>query len=100
MRRKDPVTPELHAAVLTRDRECVLWKRDPSHACRDQWGNPHRPDDLARLSLEHVKDEPRMGKRGPSDLRHLVAMCHAANIAVPSKAAREWMRDYLARTAA
>lgn len=94
--RKDPVTPETHAAVLVRDRACVLSKRDPEHVCRDQWGNRHDPDDLARLSLEHVKSELRAGRRAPSDPAHLVAMCHGANLAVPSKAEREWMRGYLA----
>lgn len=95
MRRSDPVTPELRREVLRRDGECVLVKRDPFHVCRDQWGNWHLPNDLNRLSLEHVKSEPRMGVRAPSDPRHLVALCHAANIRVPSKDERAWMRAYL-----
>ena len=36
-----------------------------------------------------------MGKRAPSDAWHLVAMCGWANVAVPSKAQREAMREYL-----
>lgn len=99
-RRKDPVTTETHAAVLYRDRECVLSKRDPEHVCRDQWGNRHEPDDLARLSLEHVKDELMAGRRAPSDPAHLVALCFGANVGVPSKVEREWMRAYLKEVAA
>lgn len=95
--RKDPVTPEMRRAVLLRDRECVLWKRDRMHVCRDAWGRPHAPFALDLLSIEHVHDGYGMaGKRAKSDLAHLVALCHAANIAVPSKDMREWMREYLA----
>jgi hypothetical protein len=94
-RRRDPVTPEVRETVLLRDRECVLVKRDPLHVCRDQWGNWHVPWHLDKLSLEHVKDDLRMGVRAPSDPAHLVAMCHAANVAVPSKEVRAWMREYL-----
>lgn len=97
---KDRVTSELHAAVLVRDRACFLSKMDAGHSCRDQWGNPHAPTDLAMLTLDHVKDAPRMGKRAPSDLAHLVAMCWAGNVGVPSKAVREAERAYLARVAA
>lgn len=95
MTRKDPVTPEVRQAVLDRDRECVLVKRDPMHICKDQWGRWHPANAVDRLSLEHVKDQPRMGVRAPSDPQHLVALCHAANLAVPSKAERAWMRLYL-----
>lgn len=92
---RDRVTPELHAAVLTRDRQCVLAKMDPAHVCRDIFGNVHRSDDLGRLTLEHVKTELRMGRRAPSDLEHLIALCGFANNAVPSKAQRQAFRAYL-----
>lgn len=94
--RKDPVTPSLHAAVLRRDRGCVLAHLESAHECRDVWGVPHRSDDLAKLSIEHVKSEPMMGRRAPSDLQHLVALCYAANVGVPSKEQREQFREYLA----
>lgn len=93
---KDPVTSELRQAILERDQACVLSKLDPSHQCRDQWGTPHRSDDLGRLSLEHVKGESRMGLRAPSDLGHLVAMCMSGNLAVQSKVVRNQIRAYLA----
>lgn len=92
---KDPVTTEVRAAVMRRDRRCFVTRVDPDHVCRDEWGYPHPSDDLSRLTLDHVKDAPRMGKRAPSDVRHLVLMCHSANVGVPSKAIREAERAYL-----
>ena len=99
-RRRDPVTPEMYEAVMRRDGQCVLAKRDRSHECRDEWGYPHASTDLSRLTIEHVKDEPRMGSRASSDLAHMVALCAAANVGVPSKAERAWMREYLAEVTA
>lgn len=96
-KRKDPVTPELRDFILNRDKECLAHKLDPEHVCRDTFGNPHSPYDLWRLSLEHVKSELRIGRRAPSDPRHLVALCYALNDRVPSKAEREAFRSYLAR---
>lgn len=96
MRRKDPVTPDVHDEVMRRDRECVLAKRNRAHVCHDQWGRWHASDDVAKLSLEHVKPELMAGRRGPSVARWMVSLCHAANVAVPSKDERAWMRSYLA----
>jgi hypothetical protein len=62
--RKDPVTPELRAAVLARDWACVAPRLDPSAGqCRGV------------LTLDHVKSQPMMGKRAPSDMEHLVTVC-------------------------
>jgi hypothetical protein len=36
-----------------------------------------------------------MGKKAPTDLAHLVALCAYANVAVPSRAMRDGMRQYL-----
>ncbi len=63
--RRDPVTPELRQAVLLRDGGCVAARL--SHFLRGQCSG--------RLTLDHVKDQPRMGKRAPSDMAHLVALC-------------------------
>jgi hypothetical protein len=93
------VTPAIHAAVLFRDRGCILAKMDPEHACRDQWGNPHAPTDLGALTLEHVKDDLRMGKRAPSDPAHMVALCWAANLRPPTKEQRAGFRAYLREVA-
>ena len=95
------VTPELREAVLLRDRRCVLSMMDAAHFCYDQWGQVHHSDDLHRLTLEHVKDRLRMGKRAPSDLSHLVALCGYRNaIRPPTKVERAWMREYLMKVAA
>lgn len=92
----DPVTPEVRDAVLRRDGRCVAAILEPMHhECRDMWGTPHRPDSLWKLTLEHVKDELRAGKRAPSDPEHLVALCYGANVGVPSKELRAKLREYL-----
>lgn len=93
----DPVTTEVRAAVMVRDRSCVLALLEPGHECRDQWGNRHSPRDLARMTLEHVKDQLRAGKRAESDPAHLVTLCWAANDRVPNKAQRAAFREYLSR---
>lgn len=63
--RRDPVTPDLRRAVLERDGwACVAPRLDPA-AGRCE----------GRLTLDHVKDEPRMGRRAPSDMAHLVTVC-------------------------
>ena len=89
------VTPILRRVVLLRDGMCTLARIDADHQCRDQWGNPHAIDDLDKLTLEHVKSASMMGRRAPSDAAHLVALCAAANIAVPSRVQRNAMREYL-----
>lgn len=94
--KKDPVTAVVRWSVMQRDKACVLWHRDPSHVCRDKWGRTHAPSNTRLLTVEHVKEALRMGVRAPSDLGHLVAMCHAGNVGVPTKEEREWIRDWIA----
>lgn len=94
---EDKVSAEMRRAVLARDKACVLWIMDHGHSCRDRFGVPHAPFDERRLTIEHVKDQIGMGVRAPSDMAHMVALCGGANVGVPSKAEREWMRDYLRR---
>ena len=90
------VTPALRDAVFARDGRCILFNLDPDHVCRDRWGQPHMPGATHLLTIEHVKSELRMGLRAPSDMGHCVAMCHASNVGVPSKAQRTAIRAYLA----
>lgn len=97
---RDPVTPELREAVMRRDRSCILARLDWDHICWDRWGQQHSASDTDRLTVEHVKSELRMGKRAPSDLGHLVAMCWRGNVGVPSKVQREAIRAYLRKVAA
>ena len=63
-KRRDPVTAGTAEHVLERDRGCiaVLLGANPAD-CRPP------------LTLDHVKDQPRMGLRAPSDRRHLVSIC-------------------------
>ena len=89
------VSRELREAVMRRDQCCILLRLDLDHRCRDVWGEYHDPRDLGRLTCEHVKTEPMMGKKAPTDLAHLVALCGYANVAVPSRAMRDGMRQYL-----
>lgn len=91
----DRVTVEVRAAVMVRDRHCFLWRMDAGHSCRDQWGNPHRPDDFGRLTVDHVHDHAggTKGKRAPSDAQHLVLMCYAGNVGAPSRDVRQSCRS-------
>jgi len=93
---RDTVTPDVHRRVVQRD-GCLAARFDPAHVCRDQWGTVHSPWDLDRLTVDHVKDQARMGKRAPSDEFHLVGMCWAGNVGVPSHALRVFEREYLRR---
>lgn len=93
---RDRVTPELRELVLRRDGRCFMARLSPSHVCYDAFGRAHASDRLDLLTLEHVKDQPRLGKRAPSDERHVLALCYRANVGVPSKATRQAMRAYLA----
>jgi hypothetical protein len=83
---RDPVTPEMRETVILRD--MAFWK-----AQENIWSQ-YRPLIATRagciavvldpstsgpcsgpLTLDHVKDAPRMGKRAPSDPEHLVTIC-------------------------
>ena len=92
---RDHVSASLHDAVLRRDRICVAARLGFDHTCRDAWGRAHGPGATNALSLEHVKDQLRMGVRAESDLRHLIAVCHFINAMPPTKAMREAFREYL-----
>lgn len=92
---RDPVTGDLHREVILRDGECLAARLGFVHECSDRNGYRHASTDLDRLTVEHVKDESRMGKRAPSDAAHLVALCYSRNVAVPSRAMREAFRAYL-----
>ena len=56
-----------------------------------------------RTTLDHIKDEQRMGVRAPSDIGHLVSLCEGHTEA-GMKAGRQWntahrkeLREYLRR---
>ncbi len=64
MTRRDPVTPEMRLRVFRRDGGCVAPRLGGSAM-----------DCFGQLTLEHVKDELRLGIRAPSDEAHLVTLC-------------------------
>lgn len=57
------MTPEVYAFVIKRDGGCIARHYDDSANC---WGN---------MTLDHVKDEAKMGDRAKSDPDHLVTVC-------------------------
>jgi hypothetical protein len=82
--RRDPVTPDLRLAVLHRDNGCVaVWLGEFGAECR------------GRLTLDHVKDQPMMGKRAPSDMAHLVALCEHHHLDGWATSHRPELRAYL-----
>lgn len=86
----DPVDPMLRIRVFQRDGGCVAPRLDRSvELC------------AGRLTLDHVRDEAMMGKRAPSDERHLVTLCelhHTGLVAGANWATshRPELRTYLA----
>jgi len=80
---KDPVTADLRLAVLERDGDCVAFQFSATDECR------------GRLTLDHVKDEPRMGVRAPSDMAHLVTVCEHHHLDGWATSHRPELREYL-----
>jgi hypothetical protein len=81
---KDPVSLEVRILVLTRDGGCLAFRLDPgADECR------------GRLTLDHVKDQPRMGKRAPSDPSHLATICEHHHLDGWATAHRSMLREYL-----
>lgn len=85
MTRSDSVSPALRLEVLERDGGCIAWRLGGS-----------RLDCAGRLTLDHVKDQPRMGKRAPSDLQHLVTLCWHHHLDGWATSHRPDLRAYLA----
>lgn len=90
--RADAVTPELAAAVFARDRGCMAPRLGGSSM--DCWG---------RDGIEHVKAEPRMGKRAEPRMDRLLVLCDghrepgmkAGYCWATDKRNREACREYL-----
>lgn len=97
--RRDPVTPDVHAAVVRRDGGCVAMLLAASDGCRNAWGYPVPLTEMVRgigIELDHVKDQPAMGVRAPSDPAHLVALCHHHHQGGWATRNRPLLRSYLA----
>ena len=84
----DPVTSIVREFVLRRDGGCVA----PRLAMRAS-----ESIDLCdgRLTLDHVKDQPMMGKRAPSDAAHLVTICWHHHLGGWATSHRPELREYL-----
>jgi hypothetical protein len=79
----DPVTAELRLAVLARDGDCVAFQFSGTDECS------------GRLTLDHVKEQPMMGKRAPSDMAHLVTLCWHHHLDGWATSHRPELRQYL-----
>lgn len=103
--RPDAVTPELRDEVFAMDGwRCVAPRLDPdAGVCRNRWGDSviatgRMP--VTALTLDHVKDAPMMGKRAPSDVRHLVTLCAGHHLLSGwATGHRPQLRAYLANRA-
>ena len=83
--RRDPVTADVALTVLARDGGCVAPRLGGSYA-----------DCGGRITLDHVKDQPRMGKRAPSDPAHLVSLCSRHHLETGwATSHRPELREYL-----
>jgi hypothetical protein len=87
---KDPVSPELRAAVLERDGgECqAFWVAKLADL-------PYEGECSGQLTLDHVRDQPMAGKRAPSDMAHLVTLCWHHHLDGWATSHRPELRDYL-----
>ena len=82
--KRDPVTADVRWAVFARDgRRCIA----PRLGASDECAGP--------LTLDHVKDQPMMGKRAPSDPAHLASICRHHHLDGWATAHRPELRAYL-----
>jgi hypothetical protein len=89
---KDPVTPDVYAAVMLRDQSCVGPRVGMEEECGSQWG-PGRP---VVIEMDHV-NSAGFGKRGPSIEENLVVLC-GYHHRVKTEASRRWraaINEYL-----
>lgn len=83
-RKADPVTPDLRLRVLLRDHGCVaVLLGEGPESCR------------GRLTLDHVKSQPRMGKRAESTAERLVTLCEHHHLDGWATSHRPELRTYL-----
>ena len=93
--KEPPVSQWMHDYILRRDKFCFGFRLYGAlHVCRDFLGK-HAPDDFERLTLGHTKTALAMGKRAPSDAKHLVAECWGFNVKPPNREERQAERAYL-----
>jgi len=94
IKHKDPVTPEIRALVLTRDRGCLAPKIGMPGYCGSQFGPAKNPP----LEIDHVNNSG-LGKRGPSTPENLATLC-GLHHRMKTEQARVWrpkLNEYLDR---
>lgn len=91
----DPVTPELRAFVLARDRVCLGVPAGYPHECRGEDGKPHLYSETSKLSVEHVHlDGSGTGRRrAPSTPVNCFALCYGLNVGGTPAIIRRWLRN-------
>jgi hypothetical protein len=106
--RKDRVSSELWDRIVLRDAHRI-WRQSENILTFPAWmsltkvicvvgflGPSGSVSCFGGQTLEHVKDDLMMGRRAPSDERHLVAACWGHNAyAPPSKEIRHQLRAWL-----
>ena len=85
-KRREAVPDWLPGYLSARDRGCVPARLGAPDPCS------------GRMTIEHVKSEPMMGKRAPSDKYHTVLACMGHNLGwCLTSEAKDRERDYLLR---
>jgi hypothetical protein len=103
----------LHDYIVKRDGGCIgrfvnnpfyakewpMLQGLPDHGdCRDEWGNQIDPRNLGAMSVDHVKDSLRTGKRAEDDRDHAWTCCPFRHYRMPwvtIAAVREAAREYI-----
>jgi len=96
--RRDPVTSELREAVFARDTR-ALYPYGIEFGSGPLCVAPMLSFECGPCdgpaTLDHVKDQPRMGKRAPSDAAHLVTLCWHHHLDGWATSHRPELRVYL-----
>jgi len=96
------MNPDVREQIMRRDGNgCIAPALGAVDRCLDRWGRPairtlwplaYWP---SALTIDRVKDEPRMGKAAPYDLEHGVTLCWFHHLEGWATAHRPELRIYL-----
>ena len=111
-RHKDPVSPDMREAVFGRDRRFMAAAMEQLDYGTIWVGGrlmayaPHRSKGMVvcpaayievaqlgkcwgRWTLDHIRSQPRLGRRAPSDMAHLISLCQS-HMEDGMKAGHQW----------